>query len=233
VNTRAGTAPAHRTDDRRRLVAWLTLVAALAALGYGTRATSGKPDPQILYEWSSVAANVVQDAILLLLVLAIAGFSARRLALRRPSSLRRALGAVALALVAIYVFEIAYSGLVPTHNEQGLTPSHWEPQHAAAYVANAIVICTWVPFVEELTFRGLGFTLLSRFGRVPAILLVGILFGLAHGLVLSLPVIVAFGCVLAWIRSRTGSVFPGMLLHGLFNLIALVAAVTIGGYIRV
>jgi membrane protease YdiL (CAAX protease family) len=35
--------------------------------------------------------------------------------------------------------------------------------------------------------------------------------------------------VLAWIRARTGSVYPGMLLHASFNLVALVAAVTIGG----
>ena len=67
---------------------------------------------------------------------------------------------------------------------------------------NAIVICTWIPFVEELTYRGLGYSLLERFGRWPAILAVGILFGLAHGLVVSLPVIAAFGCALAWIRAR-------------------------------
>ena len=30
-------------------------------------------------------------------------------------------------------------------------------------------------------------------------------------------------------RARTDSVFPGMVLHALFNLIALVAAVTIHG----
>ena len=41
--------------------------------------------------------------------------------------------------------------------------------------------------------------------------------------------VVVFGWVLAWVRARTGSVFPGMVLHGTFNLIALVAAVTIGG----
>ena len=58
-----------------------------------------------------------------------------------------------------------------------------------------------------------------------AILLVGLLFGLSHGLLVSLPIIVLFGCVLAWIRSRTDSVFPGMVLHGSFNLIALVVAV--------
>ena len=171
----------------------------------------------------------MQDAIELSLVLAIAGFSAQLLALRAPRSLARAGWAIAGALVGIYAFEIVYSAIVHPGNEQGLTPSHWEPAHAAAYVANAIVICTWVPVVEELTFRGLGFSLLSRFGRVPAILLVGLVFGLAHGLVLSLPVIVAFGCVLAWVRDRTDSVFPGMLLHGTFNLIALIAAVTIGG----
>ena len=84
-----------------------------------------------------------------------------------------------------------------------------------------------MPFVEELTYRGLGYSLLERFGRWPAIVSVGLLFGLAHGLVESLPVLAVFGAVLAWIRSRTGSVYPGMLLHSLFNLVALVAAVTL------
>ena len=204
-------------------------MAALIALGYGSRASSGKPAPDVLYQWSTAVGGLIQDAIVLAFVLAIAGFSTRLLALRRPRSLARAFWSIAGALVAVYIFEVVYSALVHPGNEQGLTPSHWEGAHAAAYVANAIVICTWVPFVEELTFRGLGFSLLARFGRVPAILLVGVIFGLAHGLVLSLPVIVVFGCVLAWVRDRTGSVFPGMLLHGAFNLVALVVAVTIGG----
>jgi membrane protease YdiL (CAAX protease family) len=199
----------------------------MAALGYGTRAEAGKPDPQILYRWSTVAANVVQDAILLAIVLAIAGFSARRLALRRPDAHRHAIAAVVVALIAVYVFEILYTALVHPGNEQGLTPSRWEPRHAGAYIANGVVICTFIPFVEELTFRGLGYTLLARFGRWTAIVVVGIAFGLAHGLVLSFPVIAVFGAVLAWIRSRTGSVVPGMVLHGAFNAIALVVAVTL------
>ena len=201
----------------------------LIALAYGTRAASGKPSPNVLYEWSSVANALIQDGFLLLLVLAIAGFSTRLLALRRPRSVKGALGWIALAVVAIYVFEIVYSAFTHPGNEQGLTPAHWEPQHAAAYVANGLVICLFVPFVEELTFRGLGFSLLERFGTWPAILLVGLLFGLAHGLVVSLPVIAAFGCVLAWIRARTDSVFPGIAVHGTFNLIALVAAVALHG----
>jgi membrane protease YdiL (CAAX protease family) len=214
-------------DDAPRLALWLAVVTAMIALSYGTRASSGKPDPQILYQWSTAAGGLIQDGILLVLVLAIAGFSFRLLALRKPESWRRAAALLVAAIVAIYVFETVYSQIFHPGNEQGLTPSHWEPHHAAAYVVNAVVICTWIPFVEELTYRGVGYSLLSRFGRWPAIFATGLLFGLAHGLLASLPIIVAFGCVLAWIRARTGSVLPGMLLHATFNLIALVVAVTI------
>ena len=201
----------------------------MIALSYWSRAAAGKPDPQVLYEWSTAIGGVIQDGIVLALVLAIAGFRRELLALRRPRSIRSAFRLLGIALVTVYVFEVAYSHLAHPGNEQGLTPAHWEPRHALAYVANSIVICTVVPFVEELTYRGLGYSLLERFGRWPAILLVGLLFGLAHGLVASLPIIAAFGCVLAWIRARTDSVYPGMLLHASFNLIALVAAVTVGG----
>ena len=206
-------------------MAWLALVALLIALGYGSRIASGKPDPEVLYRWSTAIGGLIQDGIVLGVVLAIAGGTSL-LALRRPKSLPQAAAIVGIAIVAIYAFEAIYSAIVHPGNEQGLTPTQWEPGHAAAYIANAVVICTWVPFVEELTYRGLGYSLLERFGRWPAIVLVGLLFGLAHGLVLSLPVIAVFGAVLAWIRSVTASVYPGMVVHATFNAIALVAAVT-------
>ena len=79
--------------------------------------------------------------------------------------------------------------------------------------------------VEELTFRGLGQSLLRFLGRWPSILIVGASFGIAHGLVEALLVLVPFGIALAWVRDRTDSVYPGMVVHGLFNAIALVAAV--------
>jgi membrane protease YdiL (CAAX protease family) len=224
VKKREGTAP-YRRDGTPRLAAWLGLVALLVALAYGTRAASGKPSPQVLYEWSTAVGGLVQDAILLGIVLAIAGFDRRLLALRRPASWWDAARLLLAAIVAVYVLEGLYDLVVHPGNEQGLTPSRWEPRHAAAYVANGVVICLWVPFVEELTYRGLGYTLLERLGRWPAIVAVGILFGLSHGLVLSLPVIAIFGCVLAWVRARTNSVYPGMALHATFNLVALVLAV--------
>jgi membrane protease YdiL (CAAX protease family) len=211
------------------LAGWLVLVGVMIAIAYLGRATEGKPDPEILYRWSTAVGGVIQDGFILVVVLALAWRDRSLLALRRPGSIRRALGLLGIAIVAVYLFEIVYSGLTHPGNEQGLTPAHWEPRHATAYVVNGIVICTFIPFVEELTFRGLGYSLLERFGRWPAIVLVGLIFGLAHGLLISLPVIAVFGGALAWIRSETRSVIPGMVLHGLFNLVALVAAVTING----
>jgi membrane protease YdiL (CAAX protease family) len=209
------------------LVGWLVLVGVMIALSYLSRATEGKPNPQVLYEWSTAIGGIIQDSIVLAVVLWLARDDFHLLALRRPVSRIGALKLLGTAIVLIYVFEIVYSALAHPGNEQGLTPSHWEPAHAAAYLVNGLVICTFIPFVEELTFRGLGYSLLEPFGRWPAIIAIGILFGLAHGLVVSLPVIAVLGSLLAWIRSRTQSVLPGMVLHGAFNLVALVAAVTL------
>ena len=80
--------------------------------------------------------------------------------------------------------------------------------------------------MEELTFRGLGYSLLVRYGRWTAIVLVGVAFGLAHGLVEAFPFLAVFGSALAYLRSRVDSVYPGMIVHGLFNATALAVAVS-------
>ena len=58
-------------------------------------------------------------------------------------------------------------------------------------------------------------------------MITGLAFGLAHGLVLGLPVLTIFGITLGWLRWKTGSVYPGMVVHGIFNGAALLAAVTL------
>jgi hypothetical protein len=80
----------------------------------------------------------------------------------------------------------------------------------------------------ELTFRGLGFALLRPFGTRPAIAVTAVMFGLMHGFLVALPLFVAVGLALAWLRTRTGSVYPGMLMHGTFNGVALILAVSFG-----
>ena len=93
--------------------------------------------------------------------------------------------------------------------------------HAAAFAANVFLFAVFGPFVEELTFRGAGQSLLRFLGRTPSILLVGVAFGLWHGLLEALLVLIPFGIALAWLRDRTDSVLPGFFVHALFNAAAL------------
>jgi membrane protease YdiL (CAAX protease family) len=210
------------------LTAWTTFVVAFASLSYAVRFTEGKPDKDVLYKWSTVANSLIQFAIIALIVYGIAGLGNRRqlLALRRPTSWWVALRVGLAVGIGITILTAALGPLLHPGREQGVTPDVWEPKHAAAYVANGVVICIVAPIVEELTFRGLGYSLLVRYGRWTAIVLVGIAFGLAHGLVEALPLLAAFGSGLAYLRSRVDSVYPGMIVHGLFNAVALAVAVS-------
>ena len=225
MNERSAIEP-HRRDDRRRLALWFALIAFFIIVQYASR-SSGTSETDPLYKWSFAVGSVIQEAIFLVIVLAIAGFSVERLGLRLPERKWRAAGILVGGFFTVQIFEFIYIAIAHPGNEQGLTPDKWQPSHAAAYAVNGVIVCTLVPFVEEITFRGLGFYLLRPYGKWVAIVGTGVLFGLSHGLLLSLPIIIVFGCVLAWIREQTNSVYPGMLLHGTFNLVALVAAVAV------
>jgi len=209
------------------LVLWSGFVVVFASLSYALRFTEGKPPKDLLYKWSTVAGNLVQFAIIAAIVWGIAGLGNRRelLALRRPTSWRTALKiglGIAVGMIALtYLLDpVLHPG-----REQGVTPNTWQPDHAAAYVTNALVIAIVAPVIEELTFRGLGYSLLARYGRWTAIILIGITFGLAHGLVQAFPLLAAFGAGLAYLRSRVDSVYPCMVVHGAFNAVALTVAV--------
>jgi membrane protease YdiL (CAAX protease family) len=209
----------------RRLTAWILFVALIAAIAYASRVSSGQPDRNILYHWSTAVSELILFAIIAAVTVAIAGGDLRLLALRRPRSWRRALGLGIGLLVVVYAVTAALDPLLHGGREQGLTPTSWQPAHAAAYAANFVVIAGVAPFTEELLFRGLGYSLLVRFGVLPAIVTVGVSFALYHGLVQALPELAIFGSALAWLRSKTDSIFPGMLLLATFNSISLIAAV--------
>ncbi len=209
-----------------RTVGWTALVGALAALNYADRFVSGKPPKDVLYQWSTAIGSAVLFGVIVGIVLMIARPEFSLLALRRPLSWPRALLQMLGVLAAIYVITAAVSPLLHPGREQGLTPDHWDSSRAAPFLANAFVVCVLAPITEELTFRGLGFSLLRPLGAAAAVLLTALAFGLAHGLVDALPVLFAFGVGLAYIRLRQDSVVPGMLLHGLFNAIALAVAVS-------
>jgi membrane protease YdiL (CAAX protease family) len=210
------------TEDRRepsgtRLAVWLAVVLTLIAANYAGRflveAPADEDSRDVLYQWSTFFAALIQFGILLgITLLLTVGYSTRELlALRRPRSWKRAAGLAVLVVVGTYVVAGIVGALgADPGEEQGL-------------------VACFVPVVEELMFRGLGFSLLARYGVPAAIVGTGVLFALGHGVVEGLPIFVFLGLGLAFIRHRSDSVYPTIGLHACFNALALVIAVTVGG----
>jgi len=213
-----------RTHPRatRKLAWWVVLVTTLSALNFA----GGKPPKNALYHWDNAIGSAALFLVILGVALAIARGMPELLALRRPRSWKGAAGGALVVLGSVYALTAIVAPILHPGREQGLTPDHWDSSRAAPFFANALVVCLIAPFAEEITFRGVGFGLLAaRIGGERAVVTSGILFGLAHGLVQALPLLVAFGIGLAWLRERQGSTIPGMILHATFNGVALAASI--------
>ena len=80
------------------------------------------------------------------------------------------------------------------------------------------------PIAEETFFRGFVIGgLRRRFGTAAAVLLSALLFTLPHPPVTIYPIIFLLGILLALLYVQTKSLWPGILLHALFNGVAFVA----------
>lgn len=220
-----------------RLAFWAVFVGLIAVGNYAARFSGGGGGSkgvghQDVYSWSFFAGGTVIYAFWLGIVLVICVDRFDLLALRSPRGWGRSLALGVLVIAVILAWEYVVVSHVPLpespNKEQGITNVPWEPKHAGAFFANFVLFAVVAPFVEELTFRGSGQSLLRFLGRWPSILIVGAAFGLAHGLVEALLVLVPFGIALAWLRDRTESVLPGMLVHALFNATALALIVVAG-----
>lgn len=213
--------------SERRLVGWLGFVGLFSTVAYATNFSASTDTPEEpLYESSFFVASLFGLGLMLGAALLVA-FGARKrdlFALRRPRSWRRA---IAIA-IGVLVGVLALSGLVSLWldpgEEQGLLPEEWPPPDAAVFALNAVAVIVGAPLAEEILFRGLGYSLLARFGTPVAVIGTAAAWGAAHGLVEAFPLIFALGVGLALLRRFTGSVFPGMILHALFNALALVTA---------
>lgn len=92
------------------------------------------------------------------------------------------------------------------------------------FVMLFLLIAMLVPFVEELFFRGMLYPLLrQRMGAVLAITLNAAIFALFHVIPILLPGLFVVGLFLAYLRERSGSIWPSVLLHAMQNGMALLA----------
>ena len=122
------------------------------------------------------------------------------------------------------------------HDFNGPSQKLTGASHGGGFVIIAIATVVFAPAMEELFFRGLLLKALVRLftplraaggaraaGVVLAVIVDGLLFGLAHGEWVQLAGLAAFGIILAAVSYRTGRLGMNMVAHGTFNLVAIIA----------
>lgn len=163
-------------------------------------------------------------ALLTPLVLAMPGRSL--LALDRPSSrslLVAPLVVGATAGLAVAALALAQQGASPVQSE---AMEQLERMLGDLGAGPGILLLTVLPALcEELLFRGavLGLLLPGR-RRWVAVLVQAVAFGLLHGMALRFPPTFVIGLLLGVLRLRTGSIWPGVVVHALHNALAVAGA---------
>jgi len=148
----------------------------------------------------------------------------------RSTRLGPAIVATVVGFVVIIACNVLYSLLIQvfnlplrTNSDALLQQAKYAPISTFALLAGAVLVA---PICEEIFFRGFLFGgLLHRMTFWPAALLSAFLFGLAHGDVGSFAVLFVFGIVLAYVRWRTGSIWPGIVIHAANNATAGLAII--------
>lgn len=97
-------------------------------------------------------------------------------------------------------------------------------------IASVVVVVVFLgvgaPLVEELFFRGLLLRSLAAWvSAVPAVLISGLLFALAHFEALQFAGLAAFGVVLGALAWRTRRLGPSVAAHMAFNVVAVLTVV--------
>jgi membrane protease YdiL (CAAX protease family) len=202
---------------------WIAVTGGFAALNFYAASTADDRGQDTVYTYDLLAGAVIAYGLLLVFVFALTQGMPRRdvLALRSPPSWPRALGLAVVAVIAILIGAYLLLALTQAGDEQNLTPEGWDGSRAGQYAASFVAVVLIAPVVEELLYRGVGLTLLAPYGRWVAVGVTAAIFGLGHGLLLSLAAFVWFGIVVALVRLRTNSLYPAILVHATFNALGM------------
>lgn len=218
------------------IVPWIVFMVATQFLS-GDSSSALKPVPRTLDLITGVAAFVITclvEAVFLLAPLYHAvwrrapGTTARdgfRALGFRETAFWPAVGLIAGGIVVSLAFEILYGLIVQqlnlplqTNADRLTQQAHYIPFTIFFTLLAAVIVA---PICEEVFFRGYLFGGLLRGMNVwLATLISALLFTLVHGDIGSAAPLLIIGLILPVLRWRTGSLWPGVALHTLNNLIA-------------
>lgn len=235
------------------LVPWIALAVALGSLNAGSRSARATPlTPQ--QDLNSAIITFIFSSLIEGAFLIGPFYFANRLAPTKEPTERRsfiwqALGFrrfdVGSALAFIFVLFLAFYGInllyqylltalhlnLQTNDQLILQNAKTAPLTTYATLIASVIIA---PFCEEIFFRGFVFMgLLNALPLGAAIVLSALIFAVAHADVGSFAVLFIIGLALAFLRWRTRSIWPSMILHLLNNGIgALLIVLTIQGILH-
>jgi dihydropteroate synthase len=133
------------------------------------------------------------------------------------------------AAIGIGAVAIAITSALHLTGTNDLGADHSGLGYKIALSALAVMVAPWT---EEVAMRGFLFSALARrFGFWPGALVSGVVWAGLHVEPGVLILFSAEGMLLAWLRRRTGSLLPGIGLHGSWN--TLVMGTTGGGWVPV
>jgi membrane protease YdiL (CAAX protease family) len=217
--------------DIGRLAIWALVAISLSALNFAAYAmtSTASSSNESLFSWSFAGGNAVFLFVWIVISLAISNGRRELRALRRsriglPAAAGLGFLAIAGSFVASYLVVIL--GGHPGR-EQGLLNEHWQSGKLAPFIASVLVLTVLTPITEELFVRGLGFGLFRPFGQAAAMTIPALAWALMHGLPAAIFPLFVFGIGLGYLRQRSDSAIPGMIVHGLYNGLAVALAYSV------
>ena len=121
-----------------------------------------------------------------------------------------------LSMPVLMILNIVLNILgIPPH---GMSPEDIFGKYFLFYI---VILLGFAPVMEEILFRKLFLDRLLVIGETGAIIISAILFGLPHSFSQGIPQMFGtflIGLVWAYMRVKTGKLWPGIILHIMFNL---------------
>ena len=206
-----------RPDWPEIIVGLVTL--AVVALGVGALLKQLGLSP-VVFGLSLTALAVIAPlagftAAVLLRIRSLSAFGVRRVSWRW---LLIGVGAGVVAFVVKVVTIVAYVAVTGDNSTPQTVYADGGSGGVLSLILATLFIGLLVPLSEELFFRGVLTNALLRYGPFVGVVGSTLIFALAHGINIVLPVAVVMGLIGAEIFRRSGSIWPGVIVHVVFNL---------------
>ncbi len=174
---------------------------------------------------SGVAPLAGFAAASLLRIRSLSAFSVRRVSWRW---LLIGVGAGVVTFVVKGLAVMAYTAVTGDSSNPQTVYADGGSGGVLSLVLATLFIGVLTPLGEELLFRGVLTNALLRYGPFIGVVGSTLIFALAHGINVVLPAAVVMGLVGAELLRRSGSVWPGVIVHVIFNLPTVLVLVLAG-----